>query len=278
MSLDDYPRMIYVYLNAACPRGHHEFADSANNGPVGTALIHELIPAIEKRFNADGTANGRFLTGHSSGGWSSFWLQVTYPDFFGGTWSTAPDSTDFRDFTGINIYAFKNAYVDPKGEPIQLMRRNGKWVRTIKQFAQGEVARQPFGGQFSSFDYVFSPRGADGLPLPLFDRDTGKIDHAVARAWQKYDIGLILKRNWHTIGSKLWGKLCIYVGTLDTFRLEGPSKLLKKDLADLGSNAEIILVEGRDHGSLMRPHKRLWPDGMMHRIHHEMRARWERGR
>ena len=36
-----YPRMLYVFLNAQCPLGHHVFADSVNNGPWGTALTTE---------------------------------------------------------------------------------------------------------------------------------------------------------------------------------------------------------------------------------------------
>lgn len=278
MQRDDYPRMIYAYLNAQCPRGHHEFADSVNNGPCGRALTEELIPAIEQRFGGAGEPAGRFLTGHSSGGWSSFWLQITYPDFFGGTWSTAPDSVDFRDFTGIDIYAFENAYEDPRGNPIQLMRRRGEWVMTIRQYVERELGRRPYGGQFSSFDYVFSPRGPDGLPLPLFNRETGKIDRAVARSWEKYDIRLVLKRNWKTLGPKLAGKLRIYIGAQDTFRLEGATRLLQQELADLGSDAEILIVEGRDHGSLFRPHPELWPNGMMERIHREMWQRWRSNR
>ncbi|MHC5032941.1 MAG: enterochelin esterase, partial [Planctomycetota bacterium] len=63
MKKGDYPRMIYVYLNAQFEQGHHEFADSANNGPWGEALTKEFIPAYEKKFKADPEA--RFLTGHS---------------------------------------------------------------------------------------------------------------------------------------------------------------------------------------------------------------------
>ena len=37
-----------------------------------------MIPALEKQFRAVGKPGGRFVTGHSSGGWSSLWLQVTY--------------------------------------------------------------------------------------------------------------------------------------------------------------------------------------------------------
>jgi enterochelin esterase-like enzyme len=64
----DMPRMLYVFLNAQCPLGHHVFADSANNGPWGTALVAEFLPALEKEFRAGGAPSTRFLTGHSSGG------------------------------------------------------------------------------------------------------------------------------------------------------------------------------------------------------------------
>lgn len=140
------PRMLYVYLHAHFEHGHHVFADSKFNGPWGKALTTEFIPALEARFSAAGEPAGRFLTGHSSGGWSTFWLQVTYPDFFGGCWSTAPDSVDFRDFTGIDIYTYKSAFEDPGGQPIMLMRREGKFVGSIKQYLDMELARQPIGG------------------------------------------------------------------------------------------------------------------------------------
>ena len=53
----------------------------------------------------DGHASGRFLNGHSSGGWATLQLQTHYPKIFGGTWSTSPDPSDFHDFTGVDLYA-----------------------------------------------------------------------------------------------------------------------------------------------------------------------------
>lgn len=275
MAEDDYPRMLYVFLNAQFPLGHHEFADSVNNGPWGSALTREFIPALEAEFGAFGAPAGRFLTGHSSGGWSSLWLQLKHPGFFNGTWSTAPDSVDFRDFTGIDVYAFENAYRGPDGEPIQLVRRNGEFVVSIEQFVRREVSRREYGGQFASFDAVFSPRGEDGRPMPMFDRETGEIDPFVAKSWEKYDISLILRRNWESLGPKLRGKLHVYMGTLDSFRLEGALYLMRDELEKLGSDADIVFAEGRDHGSLFRPHEELWPEGMLVRIHREMRARFD---
>ena len=158
MKDNDYPHMLYVFLNGNCPLGHHEFADSANNGPWGEALTTEFIPALEAKFSGDGRPAGRLLTGHSSGGWSSLWLQVTYPEFFGGTWSTAPDSVDFRDFTGIDVYGDDNAYFDSEGNERPLMRVGGKWTRTFRQFSVMETRTRDYGGQIASFDAVFSPR------------------------------------------------------------------------------------------------------------------------
>jgi S-formylglutathione hydrolase FrmB len=274
MEQGDYPRMIYVFLDASCPLGHHEFADSVNNGPVGQALITEFIPALEAEYGAYGEPRGRFLTGHSSGGWSSLWLQVNYPEFFNGTWSTAPDSVDFHDFTGVDVYDWDNVYKDPDGAPIQLVRRHGEWAMTIEEFVQHEVQRQAYGGQFASFDAVFSPRGEDGRPMPMFDRETGAIDHEVGNAWAKYDITKVVQRNWDHLADALRGKVHVYVGTQDTFRLEGALHLFDAATKELGADFEILFVEGRDHGTLFQPHPEYWPEGMLEHIHRAMAARF----
>ena len=71
------------------------------------------------------------------------------------------------------------------------------------------------------------------------------------------------------------GKINVYIGTLDTFRLEGAMKLVAADLKQLGSDATIVFAEGRDHSSVAAPHPDHWPDGMMARVHKEMRARFD---
>ena len=68
------------------------------------------------------------------------------------------------------------------------------------------------GGQLGSFEAVFSPRGTDGKPRQLWDRKTGEINSEVAAAWEKYDIRLVLERNWKSLGPKLAGKIHVYMG------------------------------------------------------------------
>lgn len=242
--------MIHVVLDATCRLGHHVFADSANNGPCGQALTEELIPAIEKKYRCVGAPVGRFVTGHSSGGWSSLWLQVTYPDFFGGVWSTAPDPVDFRDFQKVNIYQDANLFRDEKGQDRPLVRKGGKVLVHYQPFSDMERVFGR-GGQLGSFEAVFSPRGKDGQPLKLWDRTSGAIDPKVAQTWENYDIRLILERNWAKLEPRLRGKLHIYMGAEDTFYLEGATRLLQKSLKDLGSDAAVEIFPGRDHGNLI---------------------------
>ena len=260
------PEMIYVFLDGSWPMGHHEFADSVNNGPWGHALTSEFIPNLERKFRMDAVPRGRFLTGHSSGGWSTLWLQINYPDFFGGTWSTSPDPVDFRNFTGPDLTkAGQNAYRKADGTPFNLVRLRGRELWTFEEYARSERVLGPYGGQMASFEAVFSPRGQDGQPMPLFDRDTGRIDERVAKAWERYDISRLLRNNWKSLGPRLRGKLHIIVGTADTFHLEEAVYLLRDVLKDLGSDARVEFIEGRDHFDL-------YQGGLAERIAREMYA------
>lgn len=247
----DGEEFLQVLLNPECPLGHHVFADSANNGPWGKALIEELIPHIETTYRAIGKPAVRFVTGHSSGGWSSLWLQTAYPDSFGGVWSTAPDPVDFRDFQRINLYAPNaNMFQDEQGQPRPLARRGETPVVFYKTFSDMEVV-MGHGGQLGSFEAVFSQKMPDGSPRKLWDRKTGAVDPATAESWKPYDIRLKLEREWPTIGPKLAGKLHVYMGGQDTFYLDGATKLLKESLEKLGSDAKVEIFPGKDHSSLM---------------------------
>lgn len=240
-----------VVLDSDCPGGHSAFADSATNGPWGQSLVTELIPALERQFRAIGTPESRFLIGHSSGGWSALWLQIAYPDTFGGCWSTSPDPVDFRAFGRLDLYQPNgNFFVDPQGQPVPAVRGNGKSPLSAKQLLDIELPLR--GGQYDSFEHVFGPRGVDGEPLRLFDRSTGKIDSVVAEHWRKYDIGEILRTHWAEISPKVRGKIHVFVGDADTFFLDGAVRLLQKDLQELGSDASITIVAG-DHYSYLTP-------------------------
>ena len=259
------PEMIYVLLDEHCSGGTHEFADSVNNGPWGGALTQELIPYLEKTYRMDAKPSARLLNGHSSGGWAVLWLQVAYPDFFGGTWPTSPDPSDFHSFTGPDLLANppQNMYRKPDGSPWMLVRIQGKDQTSLEDYARQEAVLGSYGGQFASFDWVFSPRSQDGTPARLFDRDTGKIDPEVARAWEKYDIATIIRDNAERLRPLLQDKIHLTVGTTDTFHLDESARLLQKSLEDAGIRAEFTYLEGRDHFNL-------YDGGLMEKITKQM--------
>ncbi|WP_445146746.1 alpha/beta hydrolase [Dyella sp. Tek66A03] len=252
MSKGEMPPMIWVYLDESSPTGTHEFADSVNNGPWGQALTEELIPHLESTFRMDGKPAGRFLNGHSSGGWATLWLQTRYPKVFGGTWSTSPDPSDFHDFTGVDLYApHANVYRRPDGSTYPLIRDNGKVLATFEQYAQMERVLGSYGGQMASFDWVFSPRGADGRPQPMFDRDTGAVDATVLAYWQDhYDIAHRLQTQWPELKPDLDGKIHLIVGTADTFYLDGSAHRLKGVLDGLQAQSDIRFLPGKTHFDL----------------------------
>ncbi len=248
MASGEAPEMIWVFLNGECSLGHHEFANSVNDGPWGEALTREFIPYLEKKFRMDGVPRGRLLTGHSSGGWSSLWLEINYPTLFGGTWSTSPDPEDFRSFTDIDLLRGDNFYYDASGKERNLVRFRAKPIMSMKEFVQLEQVLGDYGGQIESFEAVFSPRGEDGRPMQVFDRTNGKLYPDVVKAWEEhYDIDSYLRRNWKRLGPKLRGKIHLWVGTADNFHLEDSARLLEQTLKELDAGAKVTYLEGRDH-------------------------------
>jgi S-formylglutathione hydrolase FrmB len=246
------PPMIWIYLDESSATGTHEFADSVNNGPWGKALTEELIPDLEKHWRMDAEAGGRFLNGHSSGGWATLWLQTRYPKVFGGTWSTSPDPSDFHDFTGVDIYAPNaNVFFKPDGSLYPIARDHDKLLATLRDATLMEEALGEYGGQMRSFDWVFSPRGADGRPMPMYDRTTGAVDPAVAAYWREhYDIAERLKRGWPSLKPDLDGKVHLIIGTADTFYLDGSARRLEAVMKELGAKTDFRYLPEKTHFDL----------------------------
>ena len=246
------PPMIWVMLDESCPQGTHEFADSVNDGPWGTALTAEFIPWLEKKYRMDARRDGRFVQGHSSGGWASLQLEVNYPKVFGGTWSTSPDPSDFHDFTGIDIYAeHANVYHRPDGSAYPIMRDKGQVLATAEQFTRLEQVLGPYGGQMTSFDWVFSPKSASGAPEAMFDRATGDVDPKVAAYWQEHwDLAHVVQTHWAERRADLKGRIHVYVGTADTFYLDGAAHKFDAVLKGLGADAHFTYIPDRTHFDL----------------------------
>ena len=237
-SSSQIPPMTIVALDSRSPFGDSYQTNSANNGPYGDATVHELIPYIEKEFSCIGTPQARFLTGTSTGGWASLALQIFYPDFFNGVWSTCADPVDFRAMELVNIYEDRNAFINPfKVERPAMRSGNGEPRYTLRTSIHAENmlgygnSYIYSGAQWGSWNAVFSPKDSKtGMPMALFDARNGTIYKDVAEHWKKYDLRLYLANNWSAIGKKLQGKLHIWMGTNDSYYLNNAMELLSNFL------------------------------------------------
>jgi len=236
---EEFPRFIIIEVQHANPYYDDSYAvNSANLGPYGDAITHELIPYIEERFRGIGEGWARFLYGGSTGGWEALAVQVFYPDEYNGTFAACPDPIDFRAYTLVDIYEDPNAYyVDGPFKRIERpIHRNwlGEVDQTLAEYNHLEMVlgtKNRSGDQFDIWEAVYSPQGDDGYPKRLWDKRTGEIDHEIAEYWREnYDLRHILERDWETLGPKLEGKIHIYVGDMDNYYLNNAVYLMEEFL------------------------------------------------
>jgi len=238
----ELPKFLIVQIQHPTPFYDDSYAvNSANNGPYGDALTQEFIPRVEREFRAIGAPWSRVLSGGSTGGWESLAWQVFYPDMFNGTWTFCPDPVDFRYFQLVNIYEDDNAFYPNSEWKTSSVRPWQRGTDDQVRFNQEDAShleavlgtKGRSGDQMDIFMGVFGPVGEDGYPKLLYDKWTGEIDHEVAAYWKEnYDLRHILQRDWELIGSKLQGKIHIYMGDMDTYFLEEASLLLEDFLEE----------------------------------------------
>jgi hypothetical protein len=247
------PRMLIVKLQHANPFYDDSYAvNSANVGPYGDAIETELIPAIERQFRAIGQGWARFVYGGSTGGWESLAAQMFYPDHYNGAFVACPDPVDFHAFMTVDLYTQDNVFFLPGantrieqpamrdylGHTLATMRDNVAY-----EAALGDHGRS--GEQLDIWQAVYSPVAEDGYPRPIFDKQTGVIDHKTAEYWRAhYDLNAILQRDWMTLGPKLQGKLHIYVGSDDTYFLNDAVYLIENFLKQTGTPGHGVPYEG----------------------------------
>jgi len=247
------PRFLIVTIQHANPYYDDSYAvNSANVGPYGDAIENELIPAIEKQFRGIGKGWARFMYGGSTGGWESLAVQLFYPDHYNGAFIACPDPVDFHAFMNTDLYQQNNMfYIEGANKRVEqpAMRDYlGHTLLSVRdniayEAALGDHGRS--GEQFDIWQAVYSPVGADGYPQPIFDKETGQIDHKTAEYWHEhYDLNAKLQREWATLGPKVQGKLHIYVGSDDTYFLNDAVYLLEDFLKQTGTAGHGVPYQG----------------------------------
>jgi hypothetical protein len=248
-----FPRVLVMKIQHANPYYDDSYAvNSENLGPYGDAIETELVPAVEKQFRGIGQSWARFMYGGSTGGWESLAVQIFYPEHYNGAFVACPDPVDFRAYMTRDLYKDENMFYlqgankrveqpamrDYLGHTLISMRDNIAY-----EAALGDRGRS--GEQFDIWQAVYSPQGKDGYPEPIFDKETGAIDHKVAEYWKEhYDLNAKLQRDWETLGPKLQGKIHLYVGSDDTYFLNDAVYLMEDFLKTTGSAGHGVPYDG----------------------------------
>ncbi|SDX91638.1 alpha/beta hydrolase-fold protein [Hymenobacter psychrophilus] len=239
---------IRVYLDGATALGHSVYANSANNGPVGDAFATEFLPLLDQRYRTNGA---RLLRGHSSGGYAVVYLLTHYPRLFAGGNASASDPVDFHRFELTNLYtATKRVEMRDSVTYGELLPVASAYDRpNIVHRLEDIIYR---GEQEVSFDAVFSPRGRNGLPQPLFNSTTNVLDRRVFVHWRRYDLTQYVRQNWSRLRPYLNGKLRISAGNEDSYYLNFSAMLMEQEMKKLGADMPFAYYPG-NHFSVMTP-------------------------
>ena len=182
--------MIVVTFQHPNPYFDDSYAvNSVNVGPYGDAIHAGADSGNRKALPQSFGSRGRAcLSGGSTGGWESLALQIFHPDFFGGTWTYCPDSVDFSDVEGVNVYKDKNAFYKEfewrRVPTINSREINGQIRQTSEERNRFELVNGTHGRSGEQIDIwsaVFGPLGEDGYFDPLFDKTNRRHESARGR-------------------------------------------------------------------------------------------------
>ena len=237
------PQAIHVVLDPEGPLGHHGFVDGPNVGPRGTALVTEFIPHLESRLRIVAKPEARIVTGHSSGGWSSLWLQLNHPETFGACFASSPDPVDFSRFQRTDLYRDANLFTDAEGRETPSYREplgpaDDRVLMTVREEIGVEHVLGPRGDsgeQWGAWAAMFSSRDpATRMPVRAWDAETGAIDLAtVERDWSRFDIARLVAGDWKRFDPIFAGKVRLLCGDRDSFYLDRAVRSLREKIDSL---------------------------------------------
>jgi hypothetical protein len=255
------PQAVHVVLDPESQWGHHGFVDSAANGPRGTALVSELIPALEERFRLVREPSARVVTGHSSGGWTALWLLAKYPETFGMAFASAPDPVDFTAFQTVDLYRDTNLFTDAEGVEQPAMRiplgpGHDLVPMTVRDEISMERAISPRGAsgeQWDAWAAMWSPiDDRTGAPRRIANPVTGEIDPVTVEAWSAFDIAR-LARSDQAVADTIARRAQVVCGGRDSFYLDRAVARLRDLLllSDRAGSAGLVeIIPDLDHGTV----------------------------
>ena len=106
------------------------------------------------------------------------------------------------------------------------------------------------------------------MARPLYDPETGRLDHAEAKHYEAYDIRLLLANDPERYAPVFHDNIRLVCGTLDNYYLNEAVELLDQELRNhlpaRAGEGYIRMVENADHGGslFVSEAMRAWPREM----------------
>ena len=79
---------------------------------------------------------------------------------------------------------------------------------------------------------VRTPR-AGRVPAPIWYKQTGVLDNAVAEQWKAKDLDHYLQTHWATVGPKVSGRMFFYCGSADNYFSNNALQLFQENMTKL---------------------------------------------
>lgn len=211
-----------------------------NEGPQGEALVTDLIPKLERELYGGQSTARRFVSGRGMGGWSAVRLQIEYPHAFDAAYAVEPDPLDMRSFYGADLAVAKNFYRDSRGEPVRVGGRR------LASRCEDELARR-----IASFESALGPRNDDGLPMPLFVRESGDLKRDVVAAFVRQDPAGRIRERGTSLAPRLVGKIHAIARLDDPFGRDRSLREFQQELMVAGIDSTVRTPQDFDAEAIL---------------------------
>jgi hypothetical protein len=235
----DTPPAVIVFVDAWTSLGGAQFINSAGVGRYSDYLCDEVVPFIAGAYPVAGTAAGRGVAGHSSGGYGATVNAMLRPDVFGAFSSRAGDC----------LFEVSLAPEFPAAAKLLRDRFDGSIDRFLEQFH----ARESFDyGRFGTVLMLYAAAASyspapDGTPALPFDLRTGRTLPEVFARWLAWDP--VRLAGAHVEALRGMRRIHLEAGRRDEANLDLGTQALADELARLGVPHSFELFDGGHGGT-----------------------------
>jgi S-formylglutathione hydrolase FrmB len=136
----------YIFVMPEGNNGWYTDSDNVENDKYESYIVDELIPSIEKNYQARATREGRVIAGLSMGGYGSLKFGLKYPQKFvlSGSFSGALRAAEWDDKTLPSWKVLSDSVMTTFGPKDSNTRKENNIFEVLKSKSKEEIGKLPF--------------------------------------------------------------------------------------------------------------------------------------